>query len=207
MMLLMSLTALAAAPSLPTAKKKPPARAVENFGIDLDKLHQGRRYALNGREVTAAEAKARLSSPSRAAIPDDSAKARLTVIGPPEATSPVRNDLVQHPALAPWREALLVQCYPPEHWAVARAGFVTTGRPTIYLQSPDGAVLHRQDDYAGGPVALAAALRRADPRYRPERDRDRRLPNLFPALPRVPLGVVGLVAAGVLLLLPRRSQP
>ena len=29
-------------------------------------------------------------------------------------------------------------------------GFVTTGKPTIYVQSADGKVLHRQDDYDGG---------------------------------------------------------
>ncbi|GIW83079.1 MAG: hypothetical protein KatS3mg105_4886 [Gemmatales bacterium] len=73
----------------------------------------------------------------------------------------------------------IVQSYRPENWAL-RPGFVTSGRPTIYVQSPDGEVLHRQDDYEGGIGALSVALERAcqlrrrNPLYRPQLDPDLR---------------------------------
>ena len=82
----------------------------------------GRRYAVNGREVSAAEARARLA-PAGAAVPDDATRPRLTVIGPEAQRRAERDDLARHPALAPWRDRLAVQDYAPDHWAVARAGF------------------------------------------------------------------------------------
>lgn len=83
--------------------------------------------------------------------------------------------------LAPWKERIKVQDYPPDHWAVRDAGFVTSGNPTIYCQAADGTVLHRQDEYRG-PDALAEVLRKADPTYRPEKDPDlnKSLSNLPP---------------------------
>jgi len=97
-----------------------------------------------------------------------------------------------------------MQSYLPDHWAVARSGFKVDGQPTIYLQAPDGTVLHRQDDYHDGPEALAQALRRTDPHYDPRKDpdlRQRLLPNF--RLPSVPVPV-WFLAAGVLYLLFRR---
>jgi hypothetical protein len=59
-----------------------------------------------------------------------------------------------------------VQDYAPGNWAV-KDGFFTEGKPTIYLQAPNGKVLHRQDDYSDGAAGLATALRKADPNYSP----------------------------------------
>jgi hypothetical protein len=181
----------------------------QNFGVDRGKLHTDERYRINGRTASKQEVQSRLARPAGGAVPDDAARPRLTVIGPEPERRPVLRDLDTHPALAEWKNKLLVQAYPPDHWQVARAGFLTAGRPTIYLQTPGGAVLHRQDDYSGGAGALADALRKADPSYRPERDRDRRRPDLLPrllSLPKLPWSAGVLAATAVVLLWPRRKS-
>lgn len=194
------LTLLPAAP--PNVAPARVTAAKRNFGLVRDKLTGGERYLHKGKEISRQQVRRMLS----ATVPDDAGRLRLTVIGSEAQRRQVVDDLAKSPALAEWRGALAVQAYPPEHWAVAQAGFVTTGMPTIYLQAPDGVVLHRQDDYQGGAEALAVALRKADPNYRPERDRDRRLADLFPRLPRVPWSAAVLAAALVgILLFPRRK--
>lgn len=58
-------------------------------------------------------------------------------------------------------------------------GPALAGKPTIYVQTPDGTVQHRQDDYAGGAQGLRPAferLRKPDKNYRPDKDRDLRRP-------------------------------
>ena len=78
------------------------------------------------------------------------------------------------------------------------AGFVTTGKPTIYVQAPDGKVLHRQDDYQGGAPELAEAIRRIDPNYDPKKDFDlRKLLRIPNPLSKVPVAA-WLLAAGLL---------
>jgi hypothetical protein len=138
-------------------------------------------------------------------LADDSGKLRLTVIGPEGDRRQVLDDLKG--PLSDLAGQCLVQDYPPEHWAVAQAGFYTAGKPTIYVQAPDGTVLHRQDDYADGPEGLRQAfqrVRKPDPNYRPDRDRDLRRPidgllsQLIDVLAR-PLRVIvsWLLAAGL----------
>src|SRR5205823_4837668 len=122
--------------------------------------------SLSGVPVNAAKAREAFS-----ALTDDSQLLRLTVIGPASDRQTVIDDVEHHPSLASVHDRLRVQAYDPDHWAVAGAGFVRSGRPTIYLQAPDGKVLHRQDEYRG-PDQLAEAIRRADPDYHPERDPD-----------------------------------
>ncbi len=68
------------------------------------------------------------------------------------------------------RDQLVVHDYRPDHWAVSRVGFVTSGHPSIYLQAPDGTVLHRQDRYEGGEQ-LSGAVRKAQG-YDPQRDKN-----------------------------------
>jgi hypothetical protein len=131
------------------------AGVTENYGIDVESWRREPRPHYGARGV-----------------PDDADKVRLTVIGADSDRRTVAADLDAHPALKALKEKLVVQSYPPSHWAVAGAGFRTDGRPTIYLQAPDGQVLHRQDDYAGGADRLAAAIRRADPNYDPAKDPD-----------------------------------
>lgn len=176
----------------------PTTPAPANFGIDRDKLAAGERYTLNGRAASRADA---VQAVGRPALPDDAGLRRLVVIGPRELRARVVADVNAHPALAPWRGKLVLTDHDPGHWHVARVGFVTAGRPTVYVQAADGRVLHRQDDYDDGPEGLAAALRRIDPQYRPEADVDLRK-TAAPAplsLPALPWSAWALAGAAVLL--------
>jgi hypothetical protein len=158
----------------------PPGGAVSNFGLDPRRVPAEARYRLNGKEVSRREALAAFG-----ALADDSGKLRLTIVGDADLRKRVLDDLANHPALKGARDRLLVQDYPPGHWAVAGVGFA----PGVTLQPPAGPdgtapVLFRMTSYAG-PDALATALRKADPNYRPERDPDPAKPA--PAAPPVSL--------------------
>lgn len=149
----------------------------DNFGIDLDKLRAETRdasYTIKGQPVTRAEMVLALT---QGGLADDTHKLRVTVIGGESDRKAVVNDLAASTELAPYRDAMLVQAYAPDHWAVRDAGFVTTGKPTIYLQRSDGKVLHRQDSYSGGAAQLAEAIRRVRPDYDPKKDPDARKPG------------------------------
>ncbi|MGE3803696.1 MAG: hypothetical protein AB7K24_03370 [Gemmataceae bacterium] len=178
----------------------PPAYLERNFGVDRSRISPEERITCNGRPITAATAFELIQGSK---IPDDAGQLRLTIIGPEELRQQVRDDLSTHPDLAQLSSRLVVQDYPPEHWAVARAGFYTGGQPTIYLQAPDGNVLHRQDSY-GGPTELAAIIRRADPDYNKDRD-----PNLLqPALgrPETWPAYVWLLVGGAVLFFASRKE-
>jgi hypothetical protein len=176
---------------------------IPNYGVDLDKLNgkYEETLTLNGVPI----AKERVWEVLRGkSLADDSGKPRLTIIGADKDCARVLNDLERSP-LQDWKDQVLVQSYPPTHWAVTRAGFYAAGHPTIYVQASDGKVLHRQDDYDGGPEALAEAIRRADPKYDPKNDPDLRkllrLPN-----PKIP-AAAWLLAAGVLYGLIMKGRP
>ncbi len=180
---------------------------VQNFGIDRAGLDgSAERITLDGRQITRAEATRILQAGS---LTDDSGKLRLTVIGTEADRRRVLDDLKG--PLTDIAGQCLVQDYPPDHWAVAGVGFYTAGKPTIYVQAPDGKVLHRQDDYADGPEGLRLAferLRKPDPNYQPDKDRDLRRPadgllsRLIDILAR-PFRVIlsWLLAAGVVYVL------
>jgi hypothetical protein len=200
----------AAEPPIP-----PPPR---NFGLRGDRVGGAERYHLNGKEVTRAQAQQTLEGRTGDGVPDDAGKPRLVVIGTEADRAAVLRDLDAHPALKPWKQRCLVQAYAPDHWHVQRSGFVTTGRPTIYLLSAQGDSLLRWDDYEGGAAGLAAALdgawtefqRRADPNYRPDLDRDHRrrlAAPLWRLLPGVPWSVWAVLGAALLVLLWPRSKP
>jgi hypothetical protein len=171
---------------------------VQNFGIDRAQLGQPHeRITLGGREITHAEAKKLLEA---GALTDDSGKLRLTIIGSEADRKRVLDELKG--PLADLVGAFLVQSYAPNDWPVARAGFQTGGKPTIYIQAPSGKVLHRQDDYADGADGLRRALeavRKPDPNYDPAKDRDLRRPSADLST----WAVLGL--AGVLFLLTLRK--
>jgi hypothetical protein len=151
------------------------------FGVEADKIGiAGEQYRINGRPVTKEQAERAVEGGQ---LPDDAGKLRLTLIGPEPDRRRVLGDLSTSPALAFWRDQLVVQDYAPDHWAVKDVGFVTGGRPTIYLQKPDGTVLLRQDAYEGAE-ALAQSLRKADPNYKPDQDPNGKTrPVKTPALP------------------------
>ncbi len=156
------------------------------------------RYRLSGRIVS--------RDAALAALTDDSQLPYLTVIGPPAQRQQVLADLDTNPELASWKGKLRVQGYDPSEWTVASSwGFVTTGTPTIYLQTAAGKVLHRQDDYAGGACALALALRKADPSYQPAVDPNLSKPGL-PMLPgNLPVPAAAVAGAAALVLLRRKA--
>lgn len=176
----------------------------QNFGVDQTKLGGLEAYKINGKPVTKAQAEKAIQGGQ---VPDDAHKLRLTVIGQESERKQVLADLAASPALVPFKDKLLVQAYAPDHWAVAQAGFVTTGKPTVYLQAPDGKVLHRQDDYQDGADGLAKALRKADPDYKPDKDQDKRKDPVLPGLPELPpwAPVAGLGGLVLLLLLGKRN--
>lgn len=192
-------------PGCPCGDRQQTEETVTNFGVDTGKLggKDRERYSLNGRAVSREQAVGAVAGP----LADDSGKLRLTVIGGEDVRRRVREDLEKAPELAEFKDRLLVQDYAPDHWAVARAGFVTGGKPTVYLQQPDGKVLHRQDDYSG-PADLAAALRRADPNYDTKKDPDLRriVPSVRFDWSRIPMAG-WLLAGGLVLVLLRRGQP
>lgn len=159
-------------------KKKEQANAkIINYGVDVEKLTAARfGYKINGRQASREEVLDLIQN----GIPDDRHKLRLTIIGSEEECRRVLDDLEKHPELAACKNLVLVQSYRPTHWAVRDVGFVTTGHPTIYLQAPDGRVLHRQDDYQGGAERLSLAIRKADPSYRPDKDPDLTKPAIIP---------------------------
>jgi hypothetical protein len=176
------------------------------FGVDPEKISPDEHYRIGDREVSKREAIEQLGAPA-GQIPNDAANLRLTVIGADEDRRRVLDDLAKSLALAPWKDKLVVQDYAPADWAVAGVGFVTSGKPTLYLQQPDGKVLLRLDQYEG-PDALAEALRKADPNYRPDQD-----PNGKPKPPPpdapggLPAHYYWMAGAALLLLLRKRSAP
>ena len=190
----------AAAPAALTSTPASDASPAPSFGVDDSRLDGRDRYHLAGREVARGEVLKAIAGPNW----PDVHRWRVTVIG--QGRQVVLHDFATHAALAPWRDRCLVRGYEAGHWHL-EPGFVTSGKPTIYVQSSDGTVLHRQDDYEGGPEALAAALaaahqatqlRKPRPDYKPEADLDRRR-RLLP-LPRLPWSLY-IGAAVVLLVL------
>jgi hypothetical protein len=177
-----------------TTKPKVVEEEIPNFGVDEPYINKdGLRYYYNGKEITRDEAKRLLE---KSELIDDSQKMRMTVIGTESQTAKVKADM-DSPAVAALRAWVLPMYYAPDHWAVSRSGFKCDGAPTIYLQSADGRVLHRQDDYQG-PEELMAAVRKIDPLYDPRKDPDlRKTPVGGVSLPPAPLlALGGLAAAG-----------
>jgi hypothetical protein len=173
--------------------------AGSNFGLDVAKVSSESRYRRNGREITRGEAFAAVAK-----LVDDSRHRRLTIVGDEAFRAQVRGDLARDERLRAWTTQLLVQDYPPDHWAVAGVGMA----PGVTLQGPPDAdgkapVLCRMSQYAG-PDDLVGALRRADPEYRPDRDPEPNAPvepRSFPAVAWILIG-----ATILLFLLPRKAK-
>lgn len=142
-----------------------------NFGI-MDNRLRTNRYSISGRDVGAAEALDALGG-SGGNVPDDSGLLRITIIGNEAARKAVLRDFDQSPELAYWKGKVMINTYEPSNWRIKDGGFKVPSdpaKPVIYFQKPDGKVLWRQDNYEGGALALANALRDADPLYDPNKD-------------------------------------
>jgi hypothetical protein len=192
-------------PVRPPAYDNPPLNIVSDLptGVDLDRCSGKESYKINGCEVSAADAH---DAVGKGGLTDDSKKPWLVIIGPDAASRKrVLDDIDAHPALKGVKDTWIVKAYDPAHWHLG-VGFKTDGKPSIYAMSAPingkANVLHRQDDYNGGPDALAYALRKTDPNYDPSKDPDLRKPSPLVPVP-LPAGGSGLpvwVLGGLLLL-------
>jgi hypothetical protein len=126
----------------------------------------------------------------RESLVDDSKLLRVTVNSRDKELGPrVKADL----AASDWAGKVLVKFYEPTDWQMS-CGYVEG----IYVQSPDGTVLHRQVDYKDGVSGLIAALRKTDPKYDPSKDQDKRVsptPTVTDWLSSPRLWVLGIGAA------------
>lgn len=158
----------------------------KNYGVDLSKVGSG--YRLNGKPCSRATAHQAVER----GIPDDAHKLRLTVIGPDADRKRFLDALTSTPEGAALLADAVLWSVPPDHWSLrdnvtGAPMFVTTGKPTIYLQDAAGRVLHRQDDYRG-PSDIQAIRKAAS--YDPAKDPDARRGNPLSGLfGNVPLGV------------------
>jgi hypothetical protein len=143
---------------------------VENYGVDYSEFPSGEACTINGRKTTKDHAK-RLIEGKGDHLADDSRKLRLTIFG-----SETERDAVVLGLTPAQKDALSIQAYPPDHWIVGQRRFKIGAQPTIYLESPAGTVLHRQEGW-DGPESLAKVLERADPNYDPSKDPDLRKPK------------------------------
>lgn len=161
------------------------------FGVQASKVGTGPAYAIDGKPVTRAEA----IQAAAEGIPDDKDKLRATVIAKGDQGKKVADDVKKE--LGPAAKDFIVRAYPPDHFALKAQGFKTDA-DGVYVQAPDGKVLHRQDDLDGGAPAVAESLLRAKKDYDLKRDPDLR--KLLPSLPQLDaqklftLALLGLVA-------------
>jgi hypothetical protein len=197
-------------PPCPEKYQAPVNKAATNYGVELDRLEARAEYHVNGRRVSRAEAFKAIAAGGTLA--DDSGKLRLTVIG----SVPKCQTVLE--GLGPLAEGLLVQCYPPGHWATAVfnldkwSGSVPA--PAVFLEAPPDVRGRAKVLYCqlgdGDPERLREAVRRADPNFTPRPTPQPEPPKLEPQsavkpfLESVPLGAWLLLAALVLVLTRRK---
>lgn len=136
------------------------------------------RYSRGGAVISREEAIGALSASK---LDDDSQKLSLTVIGEQPDIDRVRAELVS-PANATFASRVVFQGYTPDDWAVSTQnfGFAHDGKPTIYLQKPDGEVLLHLQKY---DATTFQTLRQKDPSYNPNNDPGVKQPNADPTAP------------------------
>lgn len=165
-------------------------------GVDAEKLAGDSRYRKGGDPITRETAVSLVEK----GLPNDRGKYRLTVIGSPEECAKVAGDLAK-PEQADVRDRVILSSFRPDNFLVARAGFVTSGHPTVYLQAPEpdpnaksAKVLYREDDYHG-PMDFGA-IRKAIADYDARRDPGRKpAPDNSPGQPGGGVVVTILAAA------------
>jgi hypothetical protein len=166
-------------------------------GVEWDKVSTKERVTIGGTVVTKPQGLRSiegLPNGREDQVPDDGRWLRVTAIGAPAETRALTEDLQKDPKLLAFKNKYVLQLYDPTEaktaWAVNRAGFVTDGHPSIYVQEASGKTLARLDHYpgpAGMATVLFASLRKIDPSYDPKKDPDPTNPLNLP-LPAVVLG-------------------
>ena len=175
----------------------PPESVPWPTGVEWDKVSTKERTTIGGTVVTKSQGLQYIEGLPNGKgdhIPNDGRWLRVTAIGTPAETNALAEDLQKDPKLLPFKNKYVLQLYDPLEpktaWAVNRAGFVTEGHPSIYVQEPSGRTLARLDHYpgpAGMATVLSASLRKVDPSYDPKKDPDPTNPLNLP-LPAVVLG-------------------
>lgn len=170
--------------------KDPDLTDPKNFGVDWDKIadHQA---TYSGRIISCEKAIELVGKQ----VPDDSKKFRLTIIG---TETEQKEALAQFAMLeSEYRDRFNTWAVSADHWSLrdgaGQAVFHTKGNPVLYVQAPDGQVLHRQDD----PKDLSTAIRKAVKSYDAAKDTDLRKPSLVPTGPINPALLVGGLLAAV----------
>lgn len=154
---------------------------VKNFGINARRLGTTSRYSIRGEEVKRERVLEKLQQAREIKdmefpnVPDHSQSLRVVVIGADRAErdrilAEIQNDLLKRGSA----QKAICDDYDASHWAVSGQGYVSNGRPTVYILGSSGKVLHRQDDPSEVTKALGVALREPNPRYDPNQDPDLR---------------------------------
>lgn len=187
-------------------------------GVNPDKISKDVSFECSGKPCSRQQAFFALT---QGGLVDDRNKSFLTIVGDKSLRDSVLKDLDTSAALRGWRDKLHVNAYAPDHWAVRQVGL----QPGISFQGPPSTegkapVEWRFRSYAGD-VALAEALRKSDPNYRPDADADPLAkpkpptPAPEPVKPDVPSTPSGtnlwqwafMLAAGVAVFLVARRTP
>lgn len=139
-------------------------------GVANEKIPQQLGYTVNGVNVAKAGVyRCLLGEAAGGALTDDRNKMFLTVVGSEAMRKKVLGDLANDPLL---RSKLHINAFAPESWQVQQVGFppgvTLQGKPDASGHSP---VIWRFRE-APTAVALAEAIRRADPNYQPNADPD-----------------------------------
>lgn len=139
--------------------------ATKNYGIDTSRLSKRERWDANSPEAI------RFVRESKAKGDQHHAdRCYVTVIGTVEECRAASNDWKTSAEYDGLREKAWFQEFRPGQWQVRDdLGYHATGTPTVLVQKSDGEVVLRENSYRG-PGAIATALRKADPSYKPERD-------------------------------------
>jgi len=167
-------------------------------GVDLDRIGKGAEYVICDDKSCRPISRRAAIEAIENGVPDDSGKLRLTIIGTPEDRKRVEAELAQVEN-ADIKAAVNVWSVEPNHWSVADVGFKTDGKPTIYLQRPDGKVLGRDDSFEGKPTI--EAIRKRVNAYDASKDlRIKVEPTVRVDIPWVPFGIFGGIIAGAVIL-------
>jgi len=135
------------------APKETSLDSKNNFGIEVEKLSTESSFSINGEPCTKEAVFAELAK-----IPDDAKKLRLTIIGEVEDRKKVLGELEIVGAV---KDKVVIQAYPPDDELIKKLGFDVTGKPSVYLQRPDGTLLYSQFMWSGAKD-LIDAINKAD---------------------------------------------
>lgn len=177
-------------PEPPPQPKKEDHR--QNFGIDTGNFPHlpfgEERYSMGGCCISREDA-LRLIGDRQ--LPDESSKLVISVIGTPDQTKRIMDDLQGQ--LAPFLNGFRKpKVYLPDSWEITGVGFRPKRTPYISIQTAEGVELHAQSDYDDGAPGLRKAierLRKPNPQYDPSKTPDLRkdLPVPAPVTPNSPV--------------------